>query len=80
MEQLSVIRSAFAFLVVRTQLRVRNLSYKQMRQICRQGRLFCMPMFYDIRRMRRYLRDKYFDIVWGCHPPPPAGNPPKINF
>ena len=37
-----------------------------------------MPVFYDIRR---YLTDKYFDIVWGCHPPgnPPNG-PPKSIF
>ena len=36
-----------------------------------------MPVFYDISR---YSTDKYFDIVWGCHPPgdPPNG-PPKMN-
>ena len=28
-------------------------------------------MFYDISR---YFLDKYFDIVWGCHPP---GDPPN---
>ena len=29
----------------------------------------------------RYLTDKYFDIVWGCHPPKPLQmDPPKINF
>ena len=35
-------------------------------------------MFYHISR---YLTDKYFDIVWGCHHPgdPPNG-PPNINF
>ena len=25
----------------------------------------------------RYFTDKYFDIVWGCHPP---NGPPKINL
>ena len=30
-------------------------------------------MFFDISR---YLRDKYFDIVWGCHPP----GTPKNQF
>ena len=36
-----------------------------------------VPVFYDISR---YSTDKYFDIVWGCHPPgdPPNG-PPKMN-
>ena len=35
-------------------------------------------MFFDISR---YLTDKYFDIVWGCHPPgTPPNVPPKINF
>ena len=35
-------------------------------------------MFYDISR---YLTDKYFDIVWGCHllGDPPI-DPPNINF
>ena len=33
-----------------------------------------MPVFYDISR---YLTDKYFDIVWGCHPP---RDPPKNQF
>ena len=30
----------------------------------------------------RYLTDKYFDIVWGCHAPRghPQMDPPKINF
>ena len=31
----------------------------------------------------RYLTDKYFDIVWGCHIPPrgpPQMDPPKIIF
>ena len=31
----------------------------------------------------RYLTDKYFDIVWGCHSSlgtPPQMDPPKINF
>ena len=31
-----------------------------------------VPVCYDISR---YLTDKYFDIVWGCHHPP--GDPPK---
>ena len=37
-----------------------------------------MLLFFDISR---YLTDKYFDIVWGCHPPrtPPNG-PPKNQF
>ena len=37
-----------------------------------------VPVFYDISR---YLTDKYFGVVWGCHQPgdPPNG-PPKINF
>ena len=37
-----------------------------------------VPVFYDISR---YLTDKYFDIVWGCHPlgDPPNG-PPKNQF
>ena len=30
-----------------------------------------MLLFFDISR---YSTDKYFDIVWGCHPP---GDPPK---
>ena len=30
-----------------------------------------VPVFYDISR---YLTDKYFGIVWGCHAP---GDPPK---
>ena len=33
-----------------------------------------VPVYFD---MRRYLTEKYFDIVWGCHPP---GDPPKLNF
>ena len=38
-----------------------------------------VPLFYDIRR---YLTDKYFDIVWGCQSlrGPPQMGPPKINF
>ena len=37
-----------------------------------------VPVFYDIRR---YLTDKYFGIVWGCHTPgTPQMDPPKINF
>ena len=32
-----------------------------------------VPVFYDIST---YLTDKYFDIVWGCHPPPPPPPPP----
>ena len=29
----------------------------------------------------RYLTDKYFEIVWGCHPlGPPQIEPLKINF
>ena len=29
----------------------------------------------------RYLTNKYFDIVLGCHPPgDPPNRPPKINF
>ena len=37
-----------------------------------------VPVFYDISRC---LTDKYFDIVWGCHPPgTPQMDPPKINF
>ena len=35
-------------------------------------------MFYDINR---YLTDKYFDMVWGCHHPgTPQSGPLKINF
>ena len=30
-----------------------------------------VPVFYDISR---YLIDKYFDIVWGCHA---LGDPPN---
>ena len=33
-----------------------------------------MPVFFDISR---YLRDKYFDVVWGYRTPQ---GPPKINF
>ena len=35
--------------------------------------------FFDISR---YLTDKYFDIVWGCHPPPgtPQTDPQKSIF
>ena len=37
-----------------------------------------VPVFYDISRC---LTDKYFDVVWECHPPgdPPNG-PPKNQF
>ena len=34
-----------------------------------------VPVCYDISR---YLMDKFFDIVWGCHPP--QMDPSKINF
>ena len=34
--------------------------------------------YFDISR---YLTDKYFDIVWGCHPLGPLQNGlQKINF
>ena len=33
-----------------------------------------MPVCFDIRR---YLTDKYFGVVWGCHPP---WGPPKNQF
>ena len=34
-------------------------------------------VFFDISR---YLRDKCFDLVWGCHPQAnPHMDPPKIN-
>ena len=38
-----------------------------------------VPVFYDISR---YLTDKYFDIVWECHPPrdPPKWNPKNQFF
>ena len=39
-----------------------------------------MLRFYDISR---YLTDKYFDIVWGCHPPSrgtPKWTPQKSIF
>ena len=32
------------------------------------------PVFFDISR---YLKDQFFDIVWGCHSP---RNPQKIVF
>ena len=37
-----------------------------------------MPFFFDISR---YLRDKYFDIIWGYHSPrdPPKWTPPKAR-
>ena len=35
-----------------------------------------VPVFYDIRR---YLTDKYFDIVWGCHAPEDSQNGPLKN-
>ena len=42
-------------------------------------RLAMVPVFLDISR---YLRDKYFDIIWGYHPPgdPPNGPPQKQIF
>ena len=33
-----------------------------------------VPVFFAVRR---YLRDKYFDVVWGYHP---LGDPLKTNF
>ena len=36
-----------------------------------------VPVFYDISRD---LTDKYFDIVWRCHPRGPPNAPSKINF
>ena len=35
-----------------------------------------VPVCFDIRR---YLTDKYFGVVWECHPPPgtPQIDPPK---
>ena len=47
-------------------------------QLFERLNLECQLVFYDISR---YLTDKYFDIVWGCHPPEDFPNgPPKINF
>ena len=38
-----------------------------------------VPVFYDISR---YLTDKYFEIVWGCHPqgPPHEWTPKNQIF
>ena len=38
-----------------------------------------VPVYFDIRR---YLTDKYFDIVWGCQPPSetPKWNPKNLFF
>ena len=38
-----------------------------------------VPVCFDISI---YLTDKYFDIVWGCHPPrgPPNGSPKNQFF
>ena len=37
-----------------------------------------VPVCFDISR---FLTNKFFDMVWGCHPPrDPPNRPPKINF
>ena len=36
-----------------------------------------VPVFFAVNR---YLRYKYFDVIWGYRPPPPPVIPPKTNL